>query len=222
MAIKNYYAILGVSRNETPSGIRAAYRDAVRRTHPDYAGPEAATKFQEIVEAHSVLSDPDRRREYNESLGGYERDRGEPGLPPRAAADWEPQSTFADLHTTLPPFGALDGWLMRNFTSMDVPRVERSEGLSVDVILTREEAARGGSFSVDVPVHEVCRSCGGTGNDWLFSCLPCAGEGTVLRVQRVQVRVPQSLRLGLTSEVFLQTFRIKNLFVNLRIRVSKE
>ncbi len=68
MAMKNYYAILGVSRDETLSGIRAAYRDAVRRTHPDHAGAESTPAFQAVVEAHSVLSDPDRRREYNESL----------------------------------------------------------------------------------------------------------------------------------------------------------
>ncbi len=68
MASKDYYAILGVSPSETPEGIRAAYRRAVRRTHPDHAGPEGAAAFQEVVEAHAVLSDPERRRAYDESL----------------------------------------------------------------------------------------------------------------------------------------------------------
>ena len=57
MPLKSHYAILGVARDETPAGIRAAYREAVRRTHPDYAGPQSAPAFEEIVEAHSVLSD---------------------------------------------------------------------------------------------------------------------------------------------------------------------
>jgi len=68
MASKDYYAILGVSPSESPEGIRAAYRRAVRRTHPDHAGPEGAAAFQEVVEAHAVLSDPERRRAYDESL----------------------------------------------------------------------------------------------------------------------------------------------------------
>jgi hypothetical protein len=68
MPFKDYYALLGVSPDETPSGIRAAYREAVRRTHPDHAGAESAPHFQDIVEAHSVLSDPERRKRYDESL----------------------------------------------------------------------------------------------------------------------------------------------------------
>jgi molecular chaperone DnaJ len=222
MAIKNYYAVLGVSRNETPSGIRAAYRDAVRRTHPDYAGPEGAAAFQEIVEAHSVLSDPDRRSEYNQSLTLYERDRSRPALLHRFATDWEPRSIFADLHSVHPSFEALAERFLRNFTGQDVPKAERPEALSVEVILTPQEAAQGGVISIGVPAHEVCRTCGGTGNDWLFPCSHCGGEGTVSRMQPVQVHIPQSLSLGLTPEVSLETLGINNLFLKLRIRVSNE
>ena len=66
--MKDYYAILGVPQDETPEGIRSAYRDAVRRTHPDHAGEQSTADFRDIIEAHSVLSDPDRRREYNQNL----------------------------------------------------------------------------------------------------------------------------------------------------------
>src|SRR5581483_11289215 len=171
MAIKNYYAILGVSQNETPSAIRAAYRDAVRRTHPDHAGPQATPAFQEIVEAHSVLSDPDRRREYNQTLSRYEGDRGRPGLLHPFPGESEPRSIFADAHAVHPSFEALADRLLRNFTGLDIPKAERPERLSVEVILTPEEAARGGFLSIGIPVDEVCRFCGGTGNDWLFPCL---------------------------------------------------
>lgn len=222
MTIKNYYGILGVSRNETPSGIRSAYREAVRRTHPDHAGPQGAAAFQEIVEAHSVLADPDRRREYNQSLSLYEREQAHPGLVHSIATDWEPPSIFADLHSVHPSFEALAERLLRNFTHRGVPKAEKPEALSVEVILTPEEAARGGVLSIGVPVHEVCRICGGTGHDWLFPCLHCQGNGTVSRIQPVQVRIPRSLSLGLMPEVPLEMLGIDNLFLKIRLRVSNE
>jgi molecular chaperone DnaJ len=181
MALKNYYAILGVSRDETPAGIRAAYKEAVQRTHPDHAGPEAAAAFHEVVEAHSVLSDPDRRRSYNQSLTTYERGRSERVLP------------------------------------RSVPNDRRPEGFSVEVILTPDEAARGGTLRIGIPVREFCRFCGGTGNDWLFPCTYCAGKGAVSRMQPVQVTIPHSLRLGLTPEVSLGIYNLE-----VRMRVSNE
>lgn len=222
MAIENYYAVLGVSQNETPSGVRAAYRDAVRRTHPDYTGPRSTPGFQEIVEAHSVLSDPDRRREYNEMLSLYERDRSRPGLLHQSASDWEPRSIFADMHAVHPSFEALADRLLRNFTGRHVPKAERPERLSIEVILTPEEAAHGGYLSIGIPVDEICYVCGGTGSDGLFPCLHCRGEGTVSKMQPVQIRVPQALRLGLTPKASLETLGINNLFLDLRIRISNE
>ncbi len=186
MALKNYYAILGVSRDATPSGIRTAYKEAVRRTHPDHAGPDAAPAFQEIVEAHSVLSDPDRRREYNQSLGLKEHDLNQPLAPP---------PTFADRYS----------------------RHSSPEPFSVEVILTSEEAARGGTLRIGIPVRDLCGSCAGTGNDWLFPCSYCGGKGMVSRMQPVRLTIPYSLRLGLTPEVSLGVYNLK-----LRMRVSDE
>ncbi len=222
MAIKNYYAVLSVSLHETQSGIRAAYRDAVRRTHPDYAGPQSTPAFQEIVEAHSILSNPSRRREYNETLSLYERDRRRLGMLHRFATDLEPQSIFADAHSVHPSFEALRERLLRNFTGRGVVKAERPEELSIEVILTPEEAADGGVLSIGIPVHEGCWACAGNGKNWLFPCVHCRGEGTVSRVQPVQVVIPRSLRLGRTPEVSLETLGINNLFLKLRIRVSNE
>jgi len=222
MAIKNYYAVLGVSPHETPSGIRAAYRDAVRRTHPDYAGPQSTPAFQEIVEAHAVLSDRSRRREYNETLSLYKRDQSRLGMLHRFATDWEPQSIFADTHSVHPSFEALRERLLRNFTGRGVPKAERPEQLSIEVILTPEEAVSGGVLSIGIPVHEVCRACGGIGKNWLYPCVHCEGEGIVSRMQPLQVDIPRSLSLGLTPEVSLEMLGINNLFLKLRMRVSNE
>jgi DnaJ-class molecular chaperone len=222
MAMKNYYAILGVSRAETPAGIRAAYRDAVRRTHPDHVGPRSAADFQEIVEAHSVLSNPERRRHYDEALDEYQRDRTWPGLVHRFSSDWEPPSIFANTDSVYPSFDALAERILRNFTGLHVAKAERPEALTVEVILTPEEAARGGFVSIGVPMHEVCPACSGTGRDWFFLCPHCGGEGMISGMRPLDVRIPQALRLGLAPEVSLETLGINNLFLRLRLRVSNE
>jgi DnaJ-class molecular chaperone len=72
MERKTYYMILGVSSTESASGIRAAYRDLAKRLHPDVAGEQATRSFQEISEAYAVLSDPERRRRYNDELSRAE------------------------------------------------------------------------------------------------------------------------------------------------------
>ena len=215
MALKNYYAILGISPNETPAGIRAAYRNAVRRTHPDHAGPQAAPDFQEIVEAHSVLSDPDRRRRYNEDLNLHQPRRNRSGPVYRSATDSHPRSIFVDMET-------LPERLLRNFAGFAVPKPEAPNAMSIDVILTPEEAARGGALSIDVPLPDKCGVCAGTGSDWLFPCIYCGGGGTVSRMQPVEVPIPQSIRLGITREVTLEARGINNLLLKLRIRVSGE
>jgi DnaJ-class molecular chaperone len=114
MATKDYYAILGVSPSETPEGIRAAYRRAVQRTHPDHAGPEGAAAFQEVVEAHSVLSDPERRRAYDESLRRAARRQS--SLDAYAAAvarAFEPtNSSQVAVEITLAPEEALFGGVL--------------------------------------------------------------------------------------------------------------
>ena len=219
MAIKNYYAILGVSPDETPSGIRAAYRDAVRRTHPDFAGPESATAFKDIVEAHSVLSDPDKRRTYNRSLGLPLQNPTRPVSPDRVATSWEPASIFADLDSTHLSFETLAAQLLRNFTG---PVLNKHRcALSVEVILTPEEAARGGIISLDIPLHELCSTCGGTGNDWLFPCVDCTGSGSVSRLQPVRIRIPRALSLGVVSEASFEILGSNGVFPSIRLCVSK-
>ena len=68
MLRKSYYLTLGISPNESEEGIRQAFRDIVRRYHPDRVGSERAHFFQEIVEAYHVLADPERRRDYDQGL----------------------------------------------------------------------------------------------------------------------------------------------------------
>lgn len=65
MERKDYYTVLGVTPAESLHAIRRAYRSLAKQYHPDYAGQEGQTQFQEIQEAYEVLSDPRKRKEYD-------------------------------------------------------------------------------------------------------------------------------------------------------------
>src|SRR5215207_3625506 len=81
---KDYYATLGVSRNATDDEIKKAFRKLARKYHPDVAKDKkrAEEKFKEINEANDVLSDPEKRRKYDELGANWQQ--GTPGHPPPA------------------------------------------------------------------------------------------------------------------------------------------
>ena len=97
MSAKNYYVVLGVSRDASHAGIRAAYHELARRMHPDITGPASTSRFQEINEAYEVLSDPARRRAHDREFD--EPDRGTEVPVRRQPPSWpispEPISLFS-------------------------------------------------------------------------------------------------------------------------------
>jgi DnaJ-class molecular chaperone len=69
--MKDYYEVLGIARDESNAGIRAKYRDVAVQPHSEVSGETANFAFQEVVEAHTVLSDTSRKRAYDERLNEF-------------------------------------------------------------------------------------------------------------------------------------------------------
>lgn len=172
MERKTYYRILGVSSTESDEGIRAAYRDLAKKLHPDVAGEQATRSFQEVSEAYRVLSDPQRRREYNHKLNRPEA--GE-AVPVRRA----PEPIVRDPVTIL----------------------ERLEILEFEVLLTPEEASRGCVLPVGVPVLHRCPQCGGSGRDWVFPCVHCRRHGMIEREEQLRIWIPPKAPSGSILEI---------------------
>jgi molecular chaperone DnaJ len=204
---KTYYMVLGVTRAETPAGIRAAYRDLARRLHPDVAGAGATRAFQELTEAYEVLSDPARRHAYNAQLA--------PPARPRV-----PISIVADAETIHPSFEEVHTRFARNFTGLHVPKAERPVALEVEVLLTSAEAAAGCDVPIGVPTFAPCPRCRGSGWVWSYPCTACRQAGMLETERLVHVRVPPMAPPGALYELALGGLGIHNF--HLRIHVFVE
>jgi DnaJ-class molecular chaperone len=220
MVPKDYYLILGVSRSESPSGIRARYRDLVRTLHPDVAGAHSTSAFQEIAEAYEILADPAARRRHNAELARREGRRPVERIGPLAARGREPVSLLAEPQAVRPSFEALVERLFRNFTRVGIPEAERPEGLTVEVILTPEEAVRGVVVPIGVPALHRCPDCGGAGHVWLFPCASCGEEGVIATERIVRVAIPPLIRPDAVIEGPLHGLGVHNLYLRLHVRIE--
>ena len=219
MVQDNYYLILGVSPSESPAGIRARYRDLARILHPDVAGEQSTVAFQKVAEAYAVLADPQARRRHDADLATWQD-----CAPVRFAADpsapWrrEPMWLLREPLAVRPSFDALLERVFRNFTGIGVLKTEGPERLTVEAILTPEEAARGVEVPIAVPRAESCFECGGSGRVWLFPCASCRGQGLIVTEKIVRVSVPPLVRPESIIEMPLHALGMHNLYLRLYVR----
>jgi molecular chaperone DnaJ len=181
-AKRDYYEVLGVSRNADAEELKKAFRRLALKYHPDRnAGdPEAAEKFKEITEAYDVLSDPEKRQRYDRY--------GHAGLEGVRMPDFSnPQSAF-DL------FGDLFSDLFGGSRLRSGPRAGRD--LLYELELSLPEAARGCKRTLTFPREELCPDCRGSGSQpgtRPAPCRYCRGQGVIIRSQGF-FRIQQTCR----------------------------
>ncbi len=173
---KDYYKILGVDRNADINEIKKAYRKLAMEYHPDRnpGDAKAEEKFKEIGEAYSVLSDPQKRREYDQF--GQSGMRGTGGFSGFGGFQ-DPFDIFREV------FG---GGFSDIFGMSGEPRrrtaAQRGSDLQVRLKLDLEEIARGVSKKIRIKKMVRCERCGGTGakggSDTII-CPQCQGRGEV-------------------------------------------
>jgi molecular chaperone DnaJ len=201
MSGKDYYQILGVSRNASEKEIKQAYRRLARKYHPDInpGDKSAETKFKEINAAYEVLSDPEKRRKYDQfgeqweyadqfaKAGGKERVRWDFG---RGGTSFEygDLSGFGDIFSSL--FGdSGTGPRMRRG-----PR--RGQDIESPIEVTLEEAYHGSARLMQLQTEEPCTACGGTGRVGNRVCTICNGAGGKIIPKRLEVKIPAGVRDG--------------------------
>jgi molecular chaperone DnaJ len=170
---RDYYEVLGVSRNTSEQEIKSAYRKLALQYHPDRnpGNQEAEEKFKEAAEAYSVLSDGQKRASYDRF--------GHAGVGTAAGGGFDP-SVFADFSDILGDifgFGDFFGGGRRGGS-----RVQRGADLRYDLDLTFVDAAFGTTTKIKVPRHETCPECDGSGaqkGSGPTTCATCNGYGQV-------------------------------------------
>lgn len=168
---KNYYAILGVRPGASPDDVKTAYRKLARRYHPDMEDTADATRFREIQEAYETLMNPERRRAYDLTVG--ER------IPVSFGDAVVPEAWFEPVTSR----GA-------------APRPRFRSG--PEIVLSPDEARRGGTLSFEVRVEEDCEACDGTGRGFMIWCWDCRGGGKVTRYRMVSFLIPPGVEHGAT------------------------
>lgn len=196
---KDFYKVLGVSDKADAEEIKKAYRKLAKKYHPDanQGNEKASERFKEVGEAYSVLSDPKKRKQYDQmrrlgSLGfggrggGPQRPPGGMGTDPGFSFD-DFQGGFgniSDLFSSLFDMGKKGGEGPGAGTPGARPKSARRKGENVEYVVEIPflTAARGGKISVDVAITEDCTTCGGNGakpGTSVKRCDECNGSGTV-------------------------------------------
>jgi len=228
MLARNYYVVLGVPASESSTGIRQAFRELALRYHPDRAGAQGTRHFQELTEAYEVLSDPDRRASYDEGL----RHGGEADLParppvwPASASEPEPLvpdrlSLLRDFWVTQPSADEVLDRILQSFADPERPKSRRLDALNLELLLSPEEAARGGVVALGVPVFYPCRACHGAGVLAAYACQACDGRGVVEEEEAVHLAIPAFVRDGTILRVPLRGLGIHNMYLHVFIRVGQ-
>jgi molecular chaperone DnaJ len=187
---KDYYEILGINRSATENEIKTAFRTLAHKYHPDKA-TGSDEKFKEINEAYQVLSNAEKRKQYDQF--GQNSDTGGPGFQWQdMAGGSNPFGGFGNFSTAQDVnvgdlgdmLGSMFGFQTQSRSRANAPR--RGQDIQITVPVTFEESYNGTTKDIDYQVTRACEQCQGSGNDpkaKVTTCATCHGTGHVTRTQ---------------------------------------
>jgi molecular chaperone DnaJ len=210
MADRTYYDILGVKKTSTEDEIKKAYRKLARKFHPDVnpGDKEAEAKFKEASEAYAVLSDKEKRAQYDRlgrdafnygpqggdpfapggPFAGFRVDFEDLGVGGGRARSHRPRSgNFRDIFSDL--FG---GGQAGGFQSA----ARRGSDLEAETTIDFRDAVRGTTVQLSLGRQRECPACGGLGHTGSTVCRTCSGSGVISSPESIRVKIPEGVRQG--------------------------
>jgi molecular chaperone DnaJ len=225
-AVKDLYKILGVDKNASDDEIKKSYRKLARKYHPDRnpGDTTAEERFKDVQEAYSILSDEQKRREYDSGgifgsgfdpgsfrggfggfgggigdilsdlFGGGARTGGGPGTQPERGRDLE-----TEVHVSFEQ--AMEGAQVPVSVPLAAPcRTCHGTGAKPGTSPTVCSRCNGRGVEAEsqglFSISQPCRQCGGTGTEIKDPCSTCGGTGSTRQIKRYRVNVPPGVRDG--------------------------
>lgn len=176
---RDYYEVLGVSRTATDDEIKKAYRALAKKYHPDMnpGDKTAEVKFKEASEAYNVLSDPDKRRQYDQFGHAAFDGTGGAGAGGFDFSGMDMGDIVGDI------FGDLFGGRSRRSNNGPM----QGANIRTAVRISFEEAVFGTEKELELTLKDDCKTCGGTGakpGTHAETCSKCGGKGQVVYTQQ--------------------------------------
>ena len=201
MASKDYYQILGVNRNASEKEIKQAYRRLARKHHPDLnpGDKSAETRFKDINAAYEVLSNPEKRKKYDQFGDQWEyaeqfaKGGGQAGVwwdvgKGGTTFEYGDVSGLDDIFSDLFGSAGMGSGMRRG--------PQRGQDVETPVEISLEEAYRGSKRVVQLQTTEPCTACGGTGRVGNRVCTMCGGNGGKAIPRRLEVKIPAGVKDG--------------------------
>ena len=203
MSSKDYYSLLGVDRKASQQEMKKAYRQLARKYHPDVnPGDKSAEEtFKKINEAYEVLSDKEKRKKYD-----------------RFGDKWQYADQFAQAGGKQGPYqgfnsstfdsgggirfeggdiGSLFDEILRGGGGAGYrPRPRRGQDIEYGVDVSLEESFNGTQRILSLQTQKPCPACQGSGSQQSNVCQSCSGAGVVPGTERLEVKVPASVKTG--------------------------
>lgn len=179
---RDYYEVLGVDKSADEAAIKKAYRTLAKKYHPDSnpGDAEAEKKFKEASEAYAILSDPEKKRQYDQfGHAAFDGGAGGAGGFDFGGADFS--DIFGDI------FGDFFGGGSRRSSSSQNAGPKKGADIHVSVRVTFEEAVFGCEKEIDLTIKETCKTCSGSGakpGTTAETCGKCGGKGQVVFTQQ--------------------------------------
>jgi molecular chaperone DnaJ len=191
---EDHYTLLGLRRDASLDEIKKAYRKLAMRHHPDRTQNNARDTeiFKAVAVAFAILSNPEKRAEYDRLLAAAEQ----PAANPRRRRTQTTASGVGRQHT---PF---DDVLEEFFQGWGEWPLERDDRV-LEITLTSYEARMGVTVPVDIPWKNQCPLCQGSGLAPFSICSGCRGSGYTHGSRRVTLNVPSGVASGTTQRLCL-------------------
>lgn len=181
---RDYYEILGVSKTASDADIKSAFRKLAKKYHPDVSKEaDASEKFKEAQEAYAVLSDPEKRKQYDQFGHAAFSQGGSGGAGGYDFSGFDFSDIFGDI------FGGGFGFNFGGNRGSSQNRARKGRDSLMQVDLTFEEAVFGCKKEIELSVTENCSECHGDGGFGEKTCKDCHGTGQVTTEQRTMFGV---------------------------------